>query len=168
MTRTPQRRLDEAASFPQRFPLLVLFDTSTAMIRTLLVIDDNRSVRESLRFLFERKGYRVLVAEGGLEGIALAKQEVVDGTMLDVNMPGMNGLAVCRALKALEAETGRPIAIWMMTGARMPELMKTAFEAGARLLLAKPFVFVELFKRFDEAFGPVELPKKKPDVLDSL
>ena len=44
------------------------------MTRTLLVIDDNKSVRESLRFLLERRGYLVLTAENGPDGIATAAQ----------------------------------------------------------------------------------------------
>lgn len=138
------------------------------MTRTLLVIDDNKSVRDSLRFLFERRGFQVLAAEGGAEGIALAKEHLVDGAMLDVNMPGINGIAVCRALKTHAAETGRQIYVWMMTGARTPALAKAAVEAGAEVLLAKPFDFADLFRRFDEAFGPVQPPQPKPDVLDQL
>jgi CheY-like chemotaxis protein len=139
------------------------------MTRTLLVIDDNKSVRESLRFLFVFRGYSVLVAESGPEGIALAAQQSIDGAIVDVNMPGMNGVAVCRALHAQAAELQRPIAVWMMTGARTPELMKSAQEAGAITLFAKPFDFSELFRQFDEKFGgPPQAPKPTPDVLDEL
>lgn len=139
------------------------------MTRTLLVIDDNLSVRESLRFLFERRGYRVLVAESGPEGIALARQHEVHGAIVDVNMPGMNGIVACRALRAAVAEQGRSIAVWMMTGARTLELTKAAIEAGALTLLAKPFDFAELFRQFDEQLGgPPDPPKPAPDVLDEL
>jgi len=139
------------------------------MTRTLLVIDDNNSVRESLRFLLERRGYTVLVAENGPEGIALASQHAVDGAMVDVNMPGMNGITVCKALRARATETGRNIAVWMMTGARTPELTKAAAEAGALTLLPKPFDLTELFRQFDAQFGgPPEQPKSPPDVLDAL
>lgn len=138
------------------------------MTRTLLVIDDNKSVRDALLFLLERRGYRTLGAESGPEGIALARSEAVDGVLLDVNMPGMSGLAVCRALQALAAETGRALPVWMMTGARTPELTRTALEAGALVLLSKPFDFADLFRRFDEALGPVAPPAPPPDVLDEL
>lgn len=139
------------------------------MTRTLLVIDDNRSVRESLRFLFEWRGYIVLVAENGLEGIALAKEHLVDGALVDVNMPGMNGIDVCRALRAQAAGQGRPLVVWMMTGARTLALAKSAEEAGALALLPKPFDFAELFRRFDEQLGgPPTPPQPEPDVLDEL
>lgn len=139
------------------------------MTRTLLVIDDNESVRESLRFLFLRRGYSVLAASNGPQGIALAAQHPVDGAMIDVNMPGMNGIAVCRALRAHAADNGRTIAVWMMTGARTPDLVKAASDAGAITLLAKPFNLADLFRQFDEKLGgPPEAPKPPPDILDQL
>ena len=125
------------------------------MTRTLLIVDDNESVRESLRFLFERRGYATAVAANGPEAIALAEQRVFDGAIVDMNMPGMNGIAVCRNLHGRAAETGRKLAVWMMTGARTAELAKSAGEAGALALLAKPFDFEDLFRRFDEQFGPI-------------
>ena len=127
-------------------------------MRTLLVIDDNASVRESLRFLFLRRGYEVLLAENGVEGLALATQHQVDAAMVDVNMPGVNGIEVCRALREKAAATGRNIAVWMMTGARTPDVTKRALEAGALALLGKPFDFAELFKHIDEQLGVVPPP----------
>lgn len=70
----------------------------------------------------------MLTAEGGPEGIAMAKGEQVDGALIDVNMPGMNGITVCRELRAQAVLTGRPLPIWMMTGARTPEVAKSAVE----------------------------------------
>lgn len=138
------------------------------MTRTLLVIDDNKSVRESLRFLLLRRGYTVHVAENGRDGIALAASGNIDGALVDVNMPGMNGVEVCRALREQAAARGQSIAVWMMTGARTQELGKQALEAGALALLGKPFDFGDLFRRFDETLGPVQPPKPQPDVLDEL
>lgn len=127
---------------------------------TLLVIDDNGSVRDSLRFLFVRRGYEVLVAEHGMEGLALAGQHRVDAAIVDVNMPGMNGVDVCRSLHELAASAGRPVAVWIMTGARTPELEKRAREAGAIAVLGKPFDFAELFREMDEKLG---VPPTPPD-----
>ncbi|HUR60174.1 MAG TPA: response regulator [Opitutaceae bacterium] len=132
-------------------------------MRTLLVIDDNQSVRESLRFLFLRRGYDVLVAENGAEGIALAKQHWVDAAMVDVNMPGMNGVDVCKALREQATAAGRPISVWMMTGARTPDLAKRALEAGALALLGKPFDFADLFRQFDEKLGAPVVPQAGPE-----
>lgn len=123
------------------------------MPRTLLVVDDNQSVRESLRFLLLRRGYTVLVAEDGAAALALAAQHPVDGAIVDVNMPGMNGIEVCRALKEREAAKGRTVAVWMMTGARTPDVLKQSREAGALDLLGKPFDIPSLYRRFEEQFG---------------
>jgi CheY-like chemotaxis protein len=138
------------------------------MTRTLLVIDDNKSVRDSLRFLLMRRGYTVLLAENGPEGIALAAQGQATGALVDVNMPGMNGIDVCRVLKEQAAANQRSLAVWVMTGARTPELLRLATEAGALALLGKPFDFPDLYQRFDEALGKQEPPPPEPDVLDQL
>lgn len=136
------------------------------MARTFLVIDDNESVRESLKFLLLRRGYGVLVAEDGYEALRLAGQHVIDAAMVDVNMPGMNGIEVCRALRELAAGAGREIGIWMMTGGRSPELVKLAREAGALDLLGKPFDLPSLYRRFEDYFAaqraPVEFDDQKP------
>lgn len=123
------------------------------MSRTLLVVDDNRSVRESLKFLLLRRGYEVFVAENGPEAIAIAQKQLIDGALVDVNMPGMNGIEVCRLLREHAAASGRPIAVWMMTGARTPEVLKMAKEAGALDLLGKPFDLHALYRRFEEQFA---------------
>jgi CheY-like chemotaxis protein len=138
------------------------------MTRTLLIIDDNKSVRESLRFLLLRRGYAVFVAENGKEGIELVKQTRIDGALIDVNMPGMNGIEVCRQLHQHANATGKKLPMWMMTGARTPELSRQAIEAGALVLLGKPFDFGDLFRQLDEQLGAQEPPKPAPDVLDEL
>lgn len=125
------------------------------MPRTLLIVDDNPSVRESLRLLLERRGYAVLVASSGAEALALAGQHRIDAGIIDVNMPGMNGLVVCRTLRTRAAESGRDFPVWMITGARTPELERAARESGALEVLSKPFDYVELFHRFDAQLGVV-------------
>jgi CheY-like chemotaxis protein len=132
------------------------------LMPTLLVIDDNSSVRESLRFLLRRRGYEVLTAESGAEAIALAAQHPVDGAIVDVNMPGMNGIEVCRALREQAAAAGRSIAVWMMTGARTPELIKRAELVGALAVLGKPFDHEELFQQLDSKLGPPPSGEPEP------
>lgn len=135
---------------------------------TLLIVDDNKSVRDSLRFLLERRGYHVMVAADGPEGVELARQHEIHGAMIDVNMPGMNGVEVCQQVTAHAAQTGRRVAVWLMTGARAQELVKSAQEAGALTVLAKPFHFAELFREFERVLGPVPPRPRAPDVLDEL
>jgi CheY-like chemotaxis protein len=127
---------------------------------TILIIDDNKSVRESMRFLLMRRGYSVLDAEDGPKGIALAAQHEVAGALIDVNMPGMNGVVVCRTLREQAAAAGRDIAVWLMTGARTTEVARMALEAGALVVLQKPFDIGDLFRRIEEKVGPPPLAEK--------
>lgn len=125
----------------------------TAMARTLLVVDDNQSVRESLRFLLLRRGYTVFVAEDGAAALALAAEHSIDGAIVDVNMPGMNGIEVCRVLRERAAAKGRDVAVWMMTGARTPDVLKHSREAGALDLLGKPFDIPSLYRHLEDRLG---------------
>lgn len=119
------------------------------MPRTLLVVDDNPAVRDSLKFLLMRRGYEVLVAADGYEALRVVAENTVEGAMVDVNMPGMNGIDLCRELHRHAAAVGRPILVWMMTGARSPDLAKLSQEAGALDLLGKPFDLPSLFRRLE-------------------
>jgi DNA-binding response OmpR family regulator len=134
------------------------------MTRTLLIIDDNKSVRDSLRLFLERRGYTVLVASSGIEALMLAAAHAIDAAIIDVNMPGMNGLAVCRTLRTRASEAGWNLPVWMMTGARTPELERAALESGALMVLTKPFDYADLFRRFDEQLGgpPTPPPPEPP------
>src|ERR1051325_10903764 len=109
------------------------------MAPKLLIVDDDTSVRDSLRFLLERRGYDVTAAEHGAKALSLAAEQPVDAALVDVHMPGMDGIAVFRALHTQAAETGRAISVWMMSGARTSETAKAAAEAGALEVLPKPF-----------------------------
>lgn len=66
--------------------------------RTLLVVDDQHGVCVSLSFLLSGVGYRVIAAESGRTAIALLDSELIDGAIIDVHMPGMNGFETCVAL----------------------------------------------------------------------
>jgi CheY-like chemotaxis protein len=124
----------------------------------LLIVDDNKSVRESLRFLLLRRGYEVVAAASGPEALALASERPVDGAMIDVNMPGMNGLEVCRALREQAERAGRKLPVWMMTGARTPGLARRSAECGALVLLGKPFDLADLYARIAQEVGAGSTP----------
>jgi two-component system response regulator MprA len=110
----------------------------------ILVVDDERAVRESLRRALELEGYEIELAEDGVEALAaLEGGEDPDAMILDVLMPKMDGLEVCRRLRS--------------TGSRMPVLMLTArvevddrvagLDAGADDYVTKPFALEELLAR---------------------
>lgn len=107
-----------------------------------LVIDDEPQIRRALRLGLERNGYTVRQAENGEEGLDLAAEEVPDIVILDMAMPGMEGLEVARQLRAW---TQVPI---MVLSVREGEEHKiAALDAGADDYLTKPFSLEELLAR---------------------
>lgn len=107
--------------------------------RTLLVVDDQHSVCLALAYFLENQGYRVVAAESGAAAVTLVEKEPIDGALLDVHMPVMNGFDTCLRLQSQAAVTGRPLKIWFMTGAGTNELERRATELGALGMFRKPF-----------------------------
>src|SRR5205823_6374727 len=79
---------------------------------TLLIVDDEASVRRRLRQIFEGAGHRVLVAPDAPKALSLLLKEHCDLVMLDIEMPGVDGLALCRLLRAQAATKQLPIVIF--------------------------------------------------------
>lgn len=116
------------------------------MHRTVLVIDDNPLVLEVVQRMLEARGYSVLVADDGARGLDLLSRHSVDAAIVDVDMPRMDGIDVCRALRDRTAALGRTMWVWLMTGVTRPELVAHAIAAGARGILPKPFTTDELVR----------------------
>jgi CheY-like chemotaxis protein len=70
-------------------------------MKTLLFVDDDRPFRELCRRVFEEEGYRVLLAEGGVEGMDIVTVQCPDVAILDVRMPEMDGLDLAEQLRAI-------------------------------------------------------------------
>lgn len=128
--------------------------TPAAAAKTLLIVDDERSVRDTLQLLLERRGYHVLTADSGAAGLALSAAHAIDGAMVDVHMFGMDGVTVCRALRVQAAAGGRDLAVWLMSGARSAEVIKAGQDAGARAVLGKPFNLAQLYEMLGNHFNP--------------
>jgi two-component system, OmpR family, response regulator MprA len=109
----------------------------------VLIADDDRAIRESLARALELEGYEVAVVVDGVEALTVARRDRFDALVVDVMMPGVDGLAVCRVLRG--------------DGDRTPVLMLTArvetpdrvagLDAGADDYLPKPFALEELLAR---------------------
>ena len=109
----------------------------------VLAVDDEQSIRELLAFQLQKHGYEALMAEDGQE--ALAKAEGMDLILLDLMLPGLDGLEVCRRLKA-DKRTAR-IPIIMLT-AKAEEIDKVlGLELGADDYVVKPFSVREVMAR---------------------
>lgn len=109
----------------------------------VLIVDDDRAIRESLQRALTLEGYEVATATDGVEAIVAARRPDLDVVVLDVMMPAVDGLGVCRVLRADGVHT--PI---LMLTARVEVGARVAgLDAGADDYLAKPFELDELLAR---------------------
>ncbi len=112
---------------------------------TLLIVDTDESVCDSLRCTFESEGHRAITATNASSALSLIYQERCDLIVLAVEMPGVDGLALCRLLRAQEKTKHLPI---ILTSARDGEDRKVeAFFAGANDFVTKPLAPRELLLR---------------------
>jgi two-component system response regulator MprA len=111
---------------------------------TILVVDDERAVRESLRRALELEGYDVELAADGEQALArLGSGAPVDAVVLDILMPGIDGLEVCQRLRT----GGSAIPILMLTARAEVDSRVAGLDAGADDYLPKPFALAELLAR---------------------
>lgn len=103
----------------------------------LLVVEDEQDLLELLKYNLEREGYRVTAAESGEKALRAAKTEVPDLVVLDIMLPGMDGLEVCRGLKNDTQTVHVPIV--MLTAKTEEADVVTGLEMGADDYITKPF-----------------------------
>ncbi len=109
---------------------------------TILIVDDERPIRDFMTRNLEVRKYRVVTAADGLEALAAFEREAPDLIILDVMMPGMNGFDVCRRIRSTSTV---PIIILTALGEEADKI--AAFELGADDYLTKPFGVGELLAR---------------------
>ena len=109
----------------------------------VLVVDDEQAVRESLRRSLKFNGYDVILAEDGIQALEMIRNERPDLTILDVMMPRLDGLGVCRELRS----TGYDRPILMLTARDGVAERVAGLDAGADDYLPKPFALEELLAR---------------------
>ena len=110
----------------------------------ILVVDDERAVRDSLRRALELEGYEIELAADGNEALArLESPDEPDAVILDVLMPGVDGLEVCRRMRS----TGNTLPVLMLTARTEVEDRVAGLDAGADDYVTKPFALEELLAR---------------------
>ena len=109
----------------------------------VLVVDDERAVRESLRRALELEGYQVELAADGEDALERLGADPADAAILDVLMPGIDGLEVCRRLRA----AGNSVPVLMLTARAEVDSRVAGLDAGADDYLPKPFALAELLAR---------------------
>src|SRR5260370_40653482 len=117
------------------------------MSQRILVVDDDKDHGESVADVLQAHGYQVEVAYSGEQALARFMEVDFDVTLMDVRMPGMNGVETF-----FHFRKRRPDAkVIMMTGFGLDELLRQATEGGAVGILHKPFLMNELFSMLNEA-----------------
>lgn len=122
-------------------------------MKTVLVVEDDANLRRLLRVVLSGKGFAVLEAEDGVQGLERLAASAVDCILSDAMMPRMGGLEMLRRLRAERG--GGPPAIFVTAVAQMPSPEEQA-EAGIVQVVAKPFDFdriVVLIQKWTEGGG---------------
>jgi DNA-binding response OmpR family regulator len=142
-------------------------------MRKILIIDDDRVLRQTLAAALEMEGYGVVEAADGREGLNKALKTNFDLVVIDVVMPGLGGLEVCRKLR----EAGRQVPVIVLSGKKKKEVDKVlGLELGGDDYMVKPFGTDEFIARVhallrrsrpeapeieDMSFGDVEIDFRK-------
>jgi CheY-like chemotaxis protein len=127
-------------------------DTPTHPSRTILVVEDNDMFRGMVSSLMTMRGYKIIPARNGPEGLAIAAAQPIDGALTDIEMPEMDGYEFCRQLRAQQQAAGRDVPVWIMSGVFRPALEKKAAAAGAILVLRKPFPIDDVCAKLEAEF----------------
>lgn len=119
---------------------------------TILVVDDDADTCRNMADLFGDRGYSIETAEGGDAALEKARQQQYDLGLLDLRMPGMDGLTLCRHLKRLQP----PMVTMLVTAYGGNDLDEKARAAGARHVLPKPVDFPRLLALVEKALVPAD------------
>jgi DNA-binding response OmpR family regulator len=116
-------------------------------VSRILVVDDEQAIVDVLAYNLAKAGHAALVARDGLEALQIARQEAPDLIILDLMLPGMDGLDVCRELRRSAGARVREVPVIMLT-ARDDEIDRVVgLEIGADDYVVKPFSVRELMAR---------------------
>ncbi len=120
----------------------------------IVVVEDETDIREVLVYNLEREGYRVKSARDGKKGLAMIQEEIPDLVLLDLMLPGIDGLEICKRLKGDDLTSAIPI---VMVSARGEESdIVIGLELGAEDYIAKPFGTRELLARVNAVLRRLE------------
>ncbi|MEW6188296.1 MAG: response regulator [Thermodesulfobacteriota bacterium] len=127
----------------------------------ILIVEDDPDILELLHFNLEKAGYRTLRAEDGEQALPLARKQNPDLVLLDLLLPGLNGLEVCRRMKGDPALQHIPIIMVTAKGEEMDRIV--GLELGADDYIVKPFSIREILLRIEKLLGRRQ--QKGPPVL---
>jgi CheY-like chemotaxis protein len=117
----------------------------------ILLVEDNELNRDMLSRRLERRGFQVLIAVDGAQGVAMAQSEAPDLVLMDMSLPVLNGWEAARQLKA--ASETRAIPIIALTAHAMLGDREKAIEAGCDDFDTKPIELPRLLEKIDRLIG---------------
>jgi DNA-binding response OmpR family regulator len=123
----------------------------------VLVVDDDPDLRDMLHLTLAEEGFQVVAAADGPSALRVVDEASADLVVLDVMMPGMDGMEVCRRMRQRS-----PLPIIMLTAKRHENDVVSGLEAGADDYVTKPFNVRELTARVRSAFRRMELDAARP------
>ncbi len=133
------------------------------MKEKILIVDDEKDIVKMLDYNLKKEGYRILVAYDGEDALNLARREHPDIILLDLMLPGIDGLEVCKALKKEEKTSSLPI---IMLTAKAQEADKVVgLELGADDYVTKPFSIKELLARIKAVLRRAKEKENLPELL---
>jgi two-component system phosphate regulon response regulator PhoB len=132
----------------------------------ILIIEDERGLTDVLTYNLQREGYETVVAHDGQEGLRKAQMHLPDVILLDLMLPGLNGLDVCRELRA--GERTRNVPIIMLTAKAEETDHVVGFSLGADDYVTKPFSVKVLLQRIKALQRRMEAGTDANDVIEHL
>ena len=128
----------------------------------ILLVEDERRLAQAVRRLLEEESHTVDVAYDGDDGLAMAMDGSHDVVILDVLLPGMDGIEVCKAMRTARVDTP----VLLLTALDSVDDRVRGLDAGADDYLSKPFAFQELLARL-RALGRRRVQPREPDRLET-
>ncbi|MEW6200473.1 MAG: sigma-54 dependent transcriptional regulator [bacterium] len=116
-------------------------------MNSILIVDDDRQLRQSFQRLLSEEGYEVRTAASGEEGVEMVKQKIPDLVIMDVRMPGMNGLEAFRAMRKTEPK----LPVIIMTAYSTTDTAIEATKMGAFDYVLKPFEIPDILTLIEQA-----------------
>ena len=127
----------------------------------VLIVDDERSIRVSLRTILSGLGFGIVEAARGEEALSLVRTSQFDAVLLDINMPGMGGVEVCRQMRKVSPR----LPIVMLTVQGSEDRKVEALDAGADDYITKPFQLRELIARIRAAVRRNKIAEEEGAVI---
>jgi two-component system alkaline phosphatase synthesis response regulator PhoP len=131
--------------------------------RTILIVDDEVDLVDLLKYNLEQEGYSVVTATNGADALDIARRAAPDLIVLDVMMPGMDGIEVCRRIRKDAAIRTTPVI--MLTARTEDEDYVRGLDVGADIYLGKPISLPVLISQVKALFRRSDQSDSRPDVL---